>query len=72
MVQVVGNSTLNRLELDQKPLTSIGSWRDLTKKSKIIYLWLMTNKQTTSLKDFPDIVSMTFNAALMSSTLLNL
>ena len=63
MVQVVGNSTLNRLELDQKPLTSIGSWRDLTKKSKIIYLWLM--------KDFPDIVSMTFNAALMSSTLLN-
>ena len=64
MAQVVGNSTLNRLELDQKPLTSIGSWRDLTKKSKIIYLWLM--------KDFPDIVSMTFNAALMSSTLLNL
>ena len=63
MVQVVGNSTLNRLELDQKPLNSIGSWRDLTKKSKIIYLWLM--------KDFPDIVSMTFNAALMSSTLLN-
>ena len=42
MAQVVGNSTLNRLELDQKPLTSIGSWRDLTKKSKIIYLWLMT------------------------------
>ena len=64
MAQVVENSTLNRLELDQKPLTSIGSWRDLTKKSKIIYLWLM--------KDFPDIVSMTFNAALMSSTLLNL
>ena len=38
MAQVVENSTLNRLELDQKPLTTTGTWRDLTKKGKIIHL----------------------------------